>query len=69
MTALYDAQLYDYVTTKLNEREKELQEFIAQGTVKDFNEYHRLCGVIQGLTFAKETITGLVQHMETEDDE
>ena len=62
-------QTLQFVVSKLEERSNELREFISQGSIRDFTEYHKLCGVIQGLTFAKETITGLAQRLETEDDE
>jgi len=68
MTIVID-QTLKFVVSKLDERSNELQGFIAQGTIKDFTEYHKLCGVIQGLTFAKETITGLAKRLETDDDE
>ena len=67
MTVLVD-QTLQFIVSKLDERSTELREFVAQGAIKDFTEYHKLCGVIQGLTFAKETITGLVKRMEMEDD-
>lgn len=62
-------QTLEFVLSKLEERSNELQSFVAQGSIKDFTEYHKLCGVIQGLTFAKETITGLAKRLETDDDE
>jgi hypothetical protein len=68
MTTVVD-QTLQFILSKLDERSTELQEFIAQGGIKDFTEYHKLCGVIQGLTFAKETITGLAKRLETDDDE
>ena len=68
MTIVID-QTLKFVISKLDERSTELQGFVAQGGIKDFTEYHKLCGVIQGLTFAKETITGLAKRLETDDDE
>lgn len=68
MTIVVD-QTLEFILSKLDERNNELQGFIAQGTIKDFTEYHKLCGVIQGLTFAREIITGLAKRLETDDDE
>jgi len=68
MTIVVD-QTLKFIVSKLDERCTELRELIAQGGIKDFTEYHKLCGVIQGLTFAKETITGLAKRLEIEDDE
>lgn len=58
----------EYVLTKLSERQGELKEFICKGNIKDFTEYHKICGVIQGLDFAKETLLDLAKRMEDEDE-
>jgi len=68
MTTVVD-QTLQFILSKRDARGTELREFSAHGGIKDFTEYHKLCGVIQGLTFAKETITGLAKRLETDDDE
>lgn len=58
----------EYVLTKLSERQDELKEFISRGSIADFNEYHKICGVIQGLDYAKTTLLDLAKRMEDEDE-
>ena len=58
----------DYLDTKINERIRETEEFLGSGNVNDFNEYHKLCGVIQGLGHAKQLIADLARRMENEDE-
>ena len=62
-------QTFDYIVSKLDERRTELQDFLGQGAIKDFSEYQKLCGVIQGLSFAKQIVSDLAKRMETDDDE
>lgn len=59
---------FAHINKRLDERRIELQDFIAQGSLKDFNEYHKLCGVIQGLGFAKQIIADLAQRLEDDND-
>lgn len=58
-----------YIVSKLDERRTELVDFVSQGSIKDFPEYQKLCGVIQGLDTAKQIITDLAKRLETDDDE
>ena len=62
-------QAISFLISKFDERREELQDFIGQGALKDYSEYQNLCGVIQGLEFAKQCISDLAKRMETEDDE
>lgn len=62
-------QTLGYIASKLDERRTELVEFVSLGSIKDFAEYQKLCGVIQGLDTAKQIITDLAKRLETEDDE
>lgn len=64
-----DSQLIEYLISKLDIRRQELQEFVAQGGVKDFPEYQRLCGTIQGLVFATELTNDLAKRLESNDDD
>jgi len=57
-----------YVESKLDERRKELTAFIAEGGIRDFTEYHKLCGVIQGLDHAKQVILALAKRLERDDE-
>ena len=53
----------------VDERREELQDFISQGSLKDHAEYQKLCGVIQGLDFAKLCIEDLAKRLEIDADE
>jgi hypothetical protein len=63
-----DNQTVDYINSKIDERRAEITMFMSRGTVEDYSEYQKLCGVIQGLGYAKELITDLA-FKEEEDDE
>jgi hypothetical protein len=41
----------------------------AGGACRNFEEYQKLCGIIQGLEFAKQTTLDLAQRMEKDEDE
>jgi hypothetical protein len=42
---------------------------LGRGAAKDYSEYQKLCGIIQGLDFAKELSQDLQKRMEKDDDE
>jgi hypothetical protein len=65
---MIDSQTLEYIVSKLDERRKEIEQFLGQGRIPDFNEYHKLCGVIQGLDYAKQTITDLAKRLEQDDE-
>jgi hypothetical protein len=45
---------FDYIKSKLDERRTEIEQHLGRGVAKDYSEYQKLCGVLQGLDFAKE---------------
>ena len=59
----------DYINSKLDERRTEIEQHLGRGTAKDFSEYQKLCGVIQGLDHAKQIVADLAQRMEHDEDE
>lgn len=66
---MIDAQTLEFIKSKLDDRRLEIEQFLGQGRVPDFNEYHKLCGVIQGLDYAKQIVTDLAKRLEQDDDE
>jgi hypothetical protein len=42
---------------------------MANGVCRSFDEYQKLCGVIQGLALAERHLLDLAKHLETDDDE
>ena len=59
----------DYINSKLDERRTEIEQHLGRGTAKDYSEYQKLCGIIQGLEFAKQITLDLAQRMEQDADE
>lgn len=66
---MIDDKSVDYINAKIDERRAEIAQFLSRGTVEDYSEYQKLCGVIQGLAYAKELITDLAKKAEEDDDE
>ena len=62
------ADISTYLISKLDERQGELKDHITKGSLKDMSEYTKLCGLIQGLEFAKELIIDLSIRMEKDDE-
>lgn len=58
-----------YLHSKLDEQAQTVSEHITRGNVKDYAEYQRLCGVIQGLNHAKQIIDDLAKRLEEGADE
>ena len=58
----------DYLKSKLEDERSNIVSFLSQGTLKDIEEYRRLCGIIQGLDAAKVLISELEKRMETDDE-
>lgn len=59
----------EYLKTKIGDRRTEIEQHLGRGAAKDFNEYQKLCGFLQGLEFAKELIIDLQKRMENDEDE
>jgi len=58
----------DYLNAKIEENRSNVISFLSQGTVKSFEEYHRLCGIVEGLDATKNLIADLAKRMETDDE-
>lgn len=59
----------EYINSKLDERRIEIEQHLGRGQAKDYSEYQKLCGIIQGLEFAKQITLDLAQRMESDADE
>lgn len=58
-----------YVNSRLEDRRKELLEFLGEGGAKDYAHYKEVCGVIRGLLTAQSELGDLVRKLkEFEDD-
>ena len=60
---------YDYLIGKLTEQEDVVAQHLVNGKVYDIEEYKRLCGLVEGLRFAKELIKDLKNRQEQDADE
>ena len=59
----------EYIESKLDERRTEVEQHLGRGAAKNYDEYQKLCGVIQGLDYAKQILLDLAQRMETDANE
>jgi hypothetical protein len=60
----------DYLVSKLKDERVSITEYMARGnSVKDYADYQRLCGIVQGLDFAMLTVSDLAKRLEDDADE
>lgn len=60
---------YEYLIGKLTEQENVIAQHLVNGKVVAIEEYKRLCGFVEGLKYAKETIKDLQKRQEQDADE
>jgi hypothetical protein len=65
---LKDYQALAYVAKEIQKLKQEREAYTAAGRCDTFEEYRRVCGVVQGLNYAENIIEDLVQKMEKSDD-
>ena len=58
----------NHLSNKLEEQCNIVSEHLSRGGVKDYAEYQKLCGVIQGLNLAKQIIDDLAKRLEDADE-
>lgn len=63
------ANEHDYLIGTLTGEIESVKDHLAFNCAKDIEEYRRLCGVIQGLTLAKDIIKDLAKRLEQDADE
>lgn len=59
----------ELLASKLEERKKQLSEFLCDGGAKEYAEYRALCGEFRGLATAQMEIKDLVRRLKELDDE
>lgn len=59
----------NHLLQQIDEKVGRLQESLGTGVAKDFAEYQRMCGEIQGLLTARLNILDLRKNLEHSDDE
>ena len=58
----------DRVVQQLDEKVGRLQEAVGAGAAKDFSEYQKMCGEVQGLLTARLYIIDLKKALENSDE-
>jgi len=64
-----DPKVLKLLNSKLEERRKELVEFLGDGGAKSYDHYKEVCGVLRGLLTAQSEINDLLQRMKEYEDE
>jgi hypothetical protein len=57
-----------HLTSQIDEKVGRLQESLGTGVAKDFSEYQKMCGEIQGLLTARLFVSDLVRNFEDSDE-
>ena len=61
--------VYDYLIADFTKQQESVGTQLYNGRVSSMEEYRRLCGLIQGLEYAKETVKDLQKRQEHDADE
>jgi hypothetical protein len=60
---------FELIIRELEDRRGYISNAMIQGAAKEYSEYRNMCGEIQGLSSAIQTVTDLVRKLEQTDDE
>jgi translation initiation factor 1 (eIF-1/SUI1) len=58
---LAEEHLFEVYQTKLRERMNEMADVVATGSAQSFDEYRKMCGIIEGLALAERELLDLVE--------
>lgn len=58
----------DVLRKKLRDRMNDIADAVSTGTCRNYEEYQRLCGVIEGLAHAERDIIDLKDQLEKDED-
>lgn len=64
-----EEKILGHLSSKIEERRRELVEFLGDGSCKDYVHYKEVCGVIRGLLTAQSHINDLVRNFKEYDDD
>ena len=64
-----DKQILEHLNSKIEERRKDIVEFLGDGGAKSYDHYKEMCGVIRGLLTAQSEIGDLVRKMKDYDND
>ena len=57
-----------HLTSQIDEKVARLQEALGTGVAKDYSEYQKMCGEVQGLLTARLYIKDLARNLEDSDE-
>jgi hypothetical protein len=57
---------FEYLRDKLRSQMNDLSDHISGGACKDYNEYAKCCGIIEGLALAERELLDLKSKLEAE---
>ena len=57
-----------HLTSQIDEKVARLQEALGTGVAKDYPEYQKMCGEVQGLLTARLYLSDLVRNLEDSDE-
>jgi methyl coenzyme M reductase subunit D len=60
---------YEYLIADFTKQQETVGAQLMNGRISSMEEYRRLCGLIQGLEYAKETVKDLHKRQENDADE
>lgn len=61
--------VFDYLVADFTKQQESVGAQMMSGRVSSIEEYRRLCGLVQGLEYAKETVKDLAKRLENDADE
>ena len=64
-----DKQILEHLNSKIEERRKDIVEFLGDGGAKSYDHYKEVCGIIRGLLTAQSEIGDLVRKMKDYDND
>lgn len=64
-----DGKILEHINSKLEERKRDLVEFLGDGGAKSYDHYKEVCGVIRGLLTAQSEIGDLVRKLKDYDND
>jgi hypothetical protein len=58
----------NHLTEKIDDKVQRLQESLGTGAAKDYSDYQKMCGEVQGLLTARLFIADLAKNVENSDE-
>jgi hypothetical protein len=61
---LAEEHLFEAYQKKIRDRMNEMADAVATGSAQSFDEYRKMCGIIEGLALAERELLDLVEALE-----